>query len=335
MGENLFIFFARKTFFSGMLERSSLFFALISVFLSEPSLAAVPISVPENIAAAPGQTFEVPVTLGTVSSLVGYYIELSYSAQVEYTGVQNGTLTASWPAPVVNSQTGRCSVAGYGMEPAVGSGTLVTVLFRIKPTAPIGHISTMHFRTSELNDGALLASPQDGMVTVADIAVLSLPSVLRYRPGDEFSVPVDLRDADGVVGFLFTLSYAPGILEYLGTESGTLPGAWGAPTVNLQSGGRLTVGGWSAQAFTGTATVLTLRFRVRDEALIGEETYLDLPSAELNDGALPVATESGQVIITEDITMPFGGVARYALVLVLVYMIRRRNVRCVTGRTSH
>jgi hypothetical protein len=154
----------------------------------------VQVSVPETITAAPGQTFQVPVSLGAASGVLGYNFEFAYSSQFEYVGVRSGPLTTSWSALVVNAIAGRCNVAGYGVNPVSGPGVLVILTFRVLPAAPIGMVGSMSFRTAELNDGAISVTTHNGTVFVAEIAVLLLPAHVTVQPGAEFTVPVLLID---------------------------------------------------------------------------------------------------------------------------------------------
>ena len=197
---------------------------------------------PETITAAPGQTFQVPVSLGTVSGVLGYNFEFAYSSQFEYVGVRSGPLTASWSAPVVNAIAGRCNVAGYGVNPVSGPGVLVILTFRVLPAAPIGVVGSMSFQTAELNDGAISVTTHNGTVFVAEIAVLLLPAYVTVQPGAEFTLPVQLTDADAVLGFLFELIYDAGVLELLELLPSTPPPGWGVPTVNTQNLGHIADG---------------------------------------------------------------------------------------------
>jgi hypothetical protein len=278
----------------------------------------VQVSVPDSITAAPGQTFQVPVSLGAVSGVLGYNFELSYSTQFEYVGVRSGPLTASWASPVVNAVAGRCNVAGYGVNPVSGPGVLVILTFRVSPSAPIGMVGSMSFRTAELNDGAISVTTHNGTVFVAEIALLLLPDHVMVQPGAEFTVPVQLIDAEAVLGFLFELTYDAGVLELLELLPSTPPPGWGVPTVNTQNLGHIIVGGWGTQALTGSVTLLQLRFRVHSGTLLGTETYLDFQNAELNDGGLPVVTGSTRVDITDANPLPLGHAAAFLTALLIM-----------------
>jgi len=301
--------------------------------------ATVSVSVPDSIVAAPGETFTLPITVTAVSGVLGYYFELGYSTDFEVINAQNGLLTASWPAPILNSSAGRCSVASYSTVPIAGAGSLVQIQFRVKSTALLGAVSTVFFRKVELNDGAIVATAQNGTVTVADIAVLGMPVSLDLLPGDEFTLPIELRDAGGVLGLVFSLSYAPNLLDFLGTTPGALPAGWGAPTVNAAINGRITVGAYSTQPFSGSATVIYLRFRVREDAPLDETTYIEIFSAELNDGALPVVYESMLVRIVREHPMPLGPPVWIILAVLLICMSLRnfrhsRNLSSIARRAG-
>lgn len=293
------------------------------------------VSVPDSLTVAPGQTFQVPVSLEAASGVLGYNFELSYSTQFEYVGVRNGSLTASWAAPVVNAIAGRCNVAGYGVNPVSGPGVVVILTFRVSSSAPTGMLGSMSFRNAELNDGAISVTTHNGTVFVAEIAVLLLPALITVRPGAEFTVPVQIIDAEAVLGFLFELTYDAGVLELLEFLPNAPPPGWGAPTVNTQNLGHIIVGGWGTQPLPGSVRLLELRFQVHSGTLLGTETYLDFQNAELNDGGLPVVTGSAMVEITDATPMPLGRAAAILAALLIMAAAGRSRLAVVYSVRNH
>ncbi len=126
------------------------------------------VSVPVGIVEEPGTEIQVPISLDDGSGVLGYFIWLFYDhAILEYLGTGKGSLITGWGDPVVNAQPGSVSVAGLGVTPLSGSGSLAIMQMRVRSSATTGQTSPLHFEAAELNDGQIPVQMADGEVIVA------------------------------------------------------------------------------------------------------------------------------------------------------------------------
>ena len=329
-------------FRGGETVRQRVFFMIVlGLCCIMPAARAVTLSVPANVTAGPGQAFQVAVSITNVQGLFGYYFTLSYSSQIDFQGIQKGPLTAAWGDPYgTQTGTGHCSVAGFGAEQVNGAGTLAFLRFRVKPTAPNGHLSVLNFSEAELNDGAIPVTTQNGQVRVAQVGVLLLPATVHTYPGGDFTVPVEIDCANQVLGYYLELSYDSGVLAFVEGHSTTVtppgtqprfppevPADWGAPIVNDSELNRLVVAGMGATALNGPYTLVYLTFHVRDETPLFTETYLDFNDAELNDGELAVVAEGALIDIGDPNALPMGGWAVLLTPIALLALAAVRRAR--------
>jgi len=256
--------------------------------------------VPLNVLAEPSEIINVPVTLDNAAGVLGYYFELDYDGAIlSYVGAASGSLIpGGWSTPQVHDTPGALTVAGLGSQALSGSGSIVVVQLQVDPLAANEATSPLHLADAELNDGAIPVTTLDGTVTVVAIAELSVPAHLTRKAGDPLDVPVMVDNAAGAVGYYFEFSFNNAVLEYLGAENGSLTLQWGGPVVNDTMDGTLTVGGLGTSAVTGTGSLVVLQFRVRDTAVVGQTSPLEIGFAELNDGAIGVVAHDGLLEVT-------------------------------------
>lgn len=263
--------------------------------------AAVTVGVPADTIVAPGDNFEIPVTITNVSGLLGYYFEMRYSALMDFVGVRRGALTSGWPEPQGSGIVGRCYVGGLGAATVNGTGTLLYVRFHMRPDTPNGHVALLSFKVAELNDGAIPVSTQSGTVTVQRIVIVSMPETIQAGPGEIIDVPVSLDDATGVQGFFLELPYDGTILDYVNTDF-QVPGPWTTLLNPLPN--RLVIAGQGIQTLSGAPTLLTLHFRIKPETPFDAETFLTFSATELNDGSIAAAGSECRIEVVNPNPMP-------------------------------
>ncbi|MBM3334038.1 hypothetical protein FJY63_05195 [Candidatus Sumerlaeota bacterium] len=126
-------------------------FALLMLVLSTVGWAQTTVRI-GTASGKPGQTVSVPVTLSATTSHTAVLARIQYnSAALESPSVTAGALLSSNHVLDSNSPApGRFNVAAYapsGMPSfKAKSGTLFSLMFRIKPTAPVG-VSPITFTT--------------------------------------------------------------------------------------------------------------------------------------------------------------------------------------------
>jgi MYXO-CTERM domain-containing protein len=131
--------------------------------------------------------------------------------------------------------------------------------------------------------------------------------------GQQVAIPVTIDDASGLLTYRLAVNFPTGRLAFVRAENGALTQGWLAPVVNVQDG-RVTFSSSGAEPATGSGRLVTLHFEV-----IGTSggTTLSFGSAtRLNDGTVPVATQSGSVVasgstieVTPSGSIDFGVVA--------------------------
>jgi len=141
-------------------------------------------------------------------------------------------------------------------------------------------------------------------VSTAQAATLRVPVNILAEPGESIYVPVTLDNASGVLGYYFELDYDPTVLEYVQTENGNLiPGTgWSTPEA-YDVPGQVSVAGLGSEPLSGTGSLVVVHFQVQPFAANEATSPLDLGEAELNDGAIPVSTQDGQVTVVAIVEM--------------------------------
>jgi hypothetical protein len=144
---------------------------------------------------------------------------------------------------------------------------------------------------------------------VADIAdlpqsprVLAVPESAQSQKNSVLIVPVTIDVGSGITSVDFDLVYDPGVLTYLGFDTGALTDGWGQPdVVNLGD----------AIAFSATGSVpldlggeiVSLRFRVLPNPT-SDFSLLTFDHAELNSASMSVAPVDGVLVLTDAPSLP-------------------------------
>ncbi|MDX9974751.1 MAG: cohesin domain-containing protein [FCB group bacterium] len=113
---------------------------------------------------------------------------------------------------------------------------------------------------------------------------------VEAQQGIQFSLPVTMDDARGVLGYAVSVTYDPSVVEFLSVGRGTLVQSWLVPVVNAQPGSIL-VAAAGAEAAAGAGSLLVLNFR----ALPGSETTVptfQLADIVLNDGTIACSMDA-------------------------------------------
>jgi hypothetical protein len=100
---------------------------------------AMKLSIPNNLTASPGDTFDIPVLVTDISGLGIHSLEfeMEFNGSVfEVLGASEvGTLTESWGTPKISIDPGAVSVATAGSDTITGSGVVVFLNCRVPPGA--------------------------------------------------------------------------------------------------------------------------------------------------------------------------------------------------------
>ena len=157
----------------------------------------------------------------------------------------------------------------------------------------------------------MLAAVCWGVFLVSAGAVsVRVPEVVRAAPGEEFQVPVTGAGMSGVTGYYFEFGFSAQV-EVLAAENGWLNGGWPQPIMNTRAG-RCTVGGFGQPALSGTGALLVLHMRVKPGAPEGHVSAMSFLDAELNDGAIPVSAQNGQIAVMRTLVLYTPAVAQAA-----------------------
>ncbi len=144
----------------------------------------------------------------------------------------------------------------------------------------------------EIDALATLLSVEPPLIAVSIVpASIESPNV-----GEQFSITVDVADAQNVAGYQVSLQFDPDALQYISWEQGTyLPGAT-YPIPDIIGTDEITFGATSGVAADASqGTLLTITF----EVLAAKASTLSLSEVILSSPigiALPVATEDGEIV---------------------------------------
>ena len=126
-----------------------------------------------------------------------------------------------------------------------------------------------------------------GVVAQTHAATIQIPMGLTGDPGDEVRVPLNIDDADGVLGFDFQVDFDPVLLEFTEGFAGSvgLPGC----EINPVSPGVLQGTCFTTEPLLpGGGSLIELGFAISLGAIVGETTPLDLHDVALNEGQIVV-----------------------------------------------
>ena len=141
---------------------------------------------------------------------------------------------------------------------------------------------------------ALVAAAVFCRPSTAAAVEMSLPSV-SGEPNDLVELAVSLTTVTNLHGYYFKLSYSTALLEYVGIQTGTLSN-W-SQQVNSSTPGILSVAAAGSLPVSGSGTAALLQFRIKASASLGQSAAVLFQEAELNDGAIPVSTSDGFVLV--------------------------------------
>lgn len=255
--------------------------------------AQIAVTLPNETGATPG-----PITLPiTVGDLAGSEV-LAFSFTVRYDSdvltidevSQTGTLSGAMQIAANTSRPGELRVSAAGVNPLVGSGTLLTLV-----GSYAGGASSVAFESFMFNEGDPVVAVTGGSVSEHPPVLVTLPP-LSCSVGNSFSLDVtvdELTDLD-VLAYSFTLPYdntalridevvVTGTLSQDMTMESSSPGRDGTT--------RLRVGAASTVPLAGGGTLFTL-----DGVCLGEASFtLEWEDFTFNEGN-PSAITSGSLV---------------------------------------
>ena len=144
-----------------------------------------------------------------------------------------------------------------------------------------------HFRQLPAAISLLAAAP-------ALAATLSLPPDAGVPSGSSTVVPLQVDDASGFLGTDLVITYDPAVVLATGVATTAISSAH-TLTVNLLVAGEIRVALYGAGPLSGSGTLLEIGFDSIGSA--DSQTPLDIVTAEVNEGAIPIAIQSGQYCI--------------------------------------
>ncbi|MCS6861036.1 MAG: cohesin domain-containing protein, partial [Abditibacteriales bacterium] len=287
-----------------------------------------------------GAEVDVPINIDNAAGVAGGDFTIAYNpaiAQVVRPGNPARTTPLTMGFSVSGSadnRAGRVQVSLSGAAPITsGSGALLTVTFRLSPTASPGQFSDLNLLVAVVRDrgGEPFAStPTNGRLTVATpTRQLSLPT-LSAAAGGRVTVAININDASGVAGGNLAFTYDPAILQSLTPNDP-------ARTTALTAGfnvtgradnetGRLEIAfAHDSGILSGSGALLTVEFRVLLTAAPGAVTNLNFTQATLFDARgnrLPLVSQNGRftvaagrLVSVPDATSPSGSIVNIGVVI--------------------
>jgi len=121
-----------------------------------------------------GTEFTLPIQIGNVTGKEVYSADIIVAFDptvlTALSASTQGTLASSWGDPVYTLFADKIIIAMGGIDPLQGSGTLVTIRFRVSDQAQAGDFSPLTFRKFVFNEGTPEAVIHNGLFTVRDVS---------------------------------------------------------------------------------------------------------------------------------------------------------------------
>lgn len=151
-------------------------------------------------------------------------------------------------------------------------------------------------------------------VHAQDISV-SLPDLTGLSSGSSLTIPVNVEEdvtGEGISAYEVTIQYDASILDITGaTNDGTLTDSWGAPTVNTNVSGEVTISSATTTAIDGGPGALVI---LQADIVGSGSTALTFTDFRFNEGTPSASTTDGNasvdnlLVITEVHADPASGI---------------------------
>ena len=216
-----------------------------------------------------------------------------------------GTVAEVWGSPLTTHKEGETTVVGGSVLPLNGDGQFVMIRFDVKVDAPLGE-SKVALKEVILNEGALVASTSNGMITIIAGPSGQLKASIEQisaDPGDSVVVPVKIQGAPGrdILAFTFDLLYDHRLLMPVNASfEGTVVEGWPEP-VFRGAGDSLAIAAAGVSPIETDGILLKIIFVVSQEAQVSKKSPISFltTSFESLTQAEPfqAITEDGSVTI--------------------------------------
>lgn len=129
----------------------------------------VVLTLPDTVAAS-NRYMQLPLSIEGVNNfdIISALIEVQFDSSrlIPLEVSSEGTLTANWPPPVVNSTGNGWLIALAGPQPLAGDGVLVYLRFRVRLDVAENDSSALTFGQAMLNEGNPAAITRDGSIRI-------------------------------------------------------------------------------------------------------------------------------------------------------------------------
>ena len=248
-----------------------------------PIPGTVPAVILQNITAAPGSAFTIPVTVNNFQNVGAISLKIKYDPSVlTFAGVENQPAQGNFTS---NAEGGVITIGWFSTSPfGLDSVKLVDLKFNF-----IGGTSALAFLVAQCEVSDSVGNPMfteytDGSVTLEEgtYPIVSAGNIAA-KVGDTVSVPIDFRKMVDVGAVSIKIQYTPAVLTFIETANQPASGNF---TSNA-AGGIITLGWFnSTQLGIDSGKFVDLRFVYN-----GGGTALTFLVAQCE-----IATISGEVI---------------------------------------
>jgi hypothetical protein len=163
---------------------------------------AVVLTLPDTVA-APNRYMQLPLSINGVDNydIISALIEVQFDSSrlISLDVSSEGTLTANWPPPVVNSTGNGWLIALAGPQPLPSDGVLVYLRFQVRLNVVENDSIALTFSQAILNEGNPAATTRDGSIRIRG---LRLAGAVIYQ-GTAVPVPQTRLQLSGQVSSSF------------------------------------------------------------------------------------------------------------------------------------
>ena len=262
-----------------------------------------------DIAAAPGQSFFLPVSLQGARSFFSLYLVLSYDPNViSIEEVVKGKLLEDhFLTYKINN--GQVVISIAGSTPLKTDGQLLSLGIKVSSSVSIGTQSSIGIVQVEGNEsgridgvsGSLSIIDPDSEGTGAIDGSTALARInmdfTSSPPGGLAIIPIRGSDLTGLYSALFAISYDSGLIKVNRIVSTALT-AQHLISSKIEPG-LVTISLAGARPLRGGGVLAEIHISVSPEAPLGEISRLRFESILVNEGGIPTSAIPGQVMIAD------------------------------------
>ena len=276
---------------------------LLLFLIAPPTLSqSLTLSIPDTSAAS-SSLLKLPIRTTNVTGLgiLSMSIIISFDQNVlDALGANSlGTISQAWGNPTTADSIGQIKLAMTGITPLAGEGILTYLFFEV--TGAKDDMTTIHFKTVYINDGAIIADTVSGKFTALEAEAephirLAIPDS-SGDAGSIINLPIKVSNLTGfnIDSLSMTLTFNKYVLQAMDIiTTGTLTDNW-KDTIDVMPG-KISLFLKGTPALTDSGTLCLLQFQLKGRP--GMATRIHFQSIRFYNDTIKIASKDGRIAIS-------------------------------------